>query len=158
MNYLYSTLEKQQYLTAMKQRFDSPFRIFDGRVTGFVIGSFFAVANYQPYEWNRRITSECNRAYGFVKEVDGELEICFLRSWGLFSPLWLVFYTLFCKLICVICEVRNSFDLGTAGWWLSIALSIFICGITAFQSAVTENGQEVLREVNQLLQNPEEYY
>ena len=158
MNYFYSSLEKRKYLEAMKQTFGSPFHFFDERVTGFVIGCFFAVAHYQPYEWNRRITSECNRAYGFVKEVDGELEIAFIRSRGLFSPFWLAFYTLLSKLICEICEARNGFELGAASWWMSIVIAVFVCGITAIQSAMTEQGEEGLREVNKFLLNPEEYY
>lgn len=96
---LKSDLNKEEYLKRLHQTFRSPFQLFDERVCGIVIGPFFSVAYHSPYEWNRRITSECNRAWGYVKEVDGKAEVQFIRGKGLLSPFWLCFthsYSMWC--------------------------------------------------------------
>ena len=92
--YLESSLTANEYLSQLKRTFCSPFLIYDERVCGIIIGPFFSVAYHSPHEWNRRITSECNRAWGYVKEVDGKASVTFMRGKGLLSPFWLVFCTL----------------------------------------------------------------
>ena len=158
MRCLYSPLGKKEYLTALKDRLESPFQIFDERVTGIVIGPCFAVAHYAPWEWNRKITSECNRAYGFVRDADGELEICFIRSKGLLSPFWLVFFTVFSQLICWIVMDQNGMELGSVTWLISFVVAAVVCVITAVEAALTEQGEAGVREVNKFLTNPKEYY
>ncbi len=158
MHYLYSQLPKVQYLAAMKRKFSSPFLVFDSRVTGFVLGSFFAVAHYQPYEWNRKHTSECNRAWGFVRESDGELEICFIRGKGYLAPGWLAVYTIFCWLFFQFTEVKNDVEMGAYAWIFSFACAMIACLASAFVSMITEAGQQGVQEVNKLLQDPENYY
>ncbi len=156
--YLYSKLPKDQYLAAMRRKFTNPLLIFDRRITGFTLGSFFAVAHYQNYEWNRRITGECNRAWGFVKEVDGELEICFLRGKGTLTPTWLLVQTLLCEGIFLFVQVRNGVDLGIYSWLLAFGCALISSLASAFGSSVTEAGQQGVREVNKFLVDPENYY
>ena len=159
MKYIYSQLPKKQYLEAMKRKFDNPFCIFDKRITGIVLGPFFAAAHYQSYEWNRKITSECNRAYGFVKEVDGELEICFLRGKGLLAPGWFLVFTLLCEITVLIASILEpEFSMGIYGWLLSAFAALMICCVSATESCLTENGQAGVWEIDRFLQNPEEYY
>lgn len=162
MNYLESNLSKREYLLEIKRSFDNPFLIFDERLCGMVIGSFFSVAYHSPYEWNRRITSECNRAWGWVKETEGKTEVRFLRGKGLFSPFWLIFYTLFCFCLfsfhsnrLIYSEEPNAVLLILG---ISAVISVVVCGITAFQSSITEAGEEGAGEITRLLQNPKEYY
>ena len=95
----YSRLQPKAYLGALKSCFSFPLAFFHSeRVTGIVLGRFFSVAYHSPWEWNRRITSECNRAIGYVKGTGEGTEIHFIRSRGLLSPFWLVFWTLICML------------------------------------------------------------
>lgn len=157
MRYLYSTLEKREYLIALKNRLESSFRFFDERVTGIVIGPFFSVAHYAPWEWNRKITSECNRAFGFVKTVEGETEIAFIRSKGLFSPFWLLFITLLCELLWVFLTIQENVDVEISGWGVSAVLSFAVCVLTAWQASITEEGEAGAKEVTKLLKNPKEY-
>ena len=155
MRYLYSKIPKAEYLAAVRQRLDSPLLIGQERITGFVIGSFFAIAHHMPWEANRRITSECNRAYGFVKTVDGETEIAFIRGKGQFSPLWLVIWTCVFAVFFLYCR----FDVGMGVLLgISFGCSLFYCALSALQSSLTENGETGKREVNKFLQDPKGYY
>ncbi len=158
MRYLYSKLPKRQYLAAMKRKFSSPFLLFDSRVTGCVLGPFFAVAHYQPYEWNRRWTSECNRAWGMVREADGELEIRFLRGKGYLAPGWFAGYTVICWLIFQISEINNGVELGPNAWVFSLFCALIACLASTVGSLFTEAGQQGVQEVNKFLQDPENYY
>ena len=157
MNILYSPLKKQRYLSCVKSKLDNPVLIFEKRITGFVIGPFFALAHYQPYEWNHNITSECNRAYGYVKEEDGRLRVSFIRSRGLFSPLWLIFITLLLKWGF---EIRYFLDesVGDVSIWpRAVSLAILICGMSAAEVLLTPEGEDGRREMDRFLQNPAEY-
>lgn len=159
MKYIYSRLPKARYLAVMKQKFRSPLYVFDERLTGFVLGSFFAVAHYQPYEWNRKITSECNRAWGFVKEADGELEIRFLRGKGLLAPGWFLVWTLVCRTMWWFFEIAEGTDLpGSLSWSLCALMSLIVCGASAIESSLTEAGKAGAREIDRFLKDPEQYY
>ena len=63
MYYLESALSREDYISALKQTFRSPFQLWDERVCGTVLGPFFSVAYHSPHEWNRKITDEVNRAW-----------------------------------------------------------------------------------------------
>ena len=156
---LKSELSKRAYLSALKQTFRSPFRIWDERVCGIVIGPLFSVAYHSPYEWNRRITSECNRAWGYVKETDGETHVTFIRGKGLLSPFWLIFYTLLCHIILLVCGGYELYA-GHEGLFLGIsfAMALVACLTTAIQSIITEAGEAGFHEITRLLLHPEEYY
>lgn len=147
-------MPKKKYLETLKCKMDSPFYVFQERVTGIILGPFFTVAYYAPWEWNRRITAECNRAFGFVREVDGKTTVTFLRGKGLLSPLWLIFYTLLCMLM------FGGTGMGTIGvlWGASFGCAFIACGVTAIQSCLTENGIAGAGEITKLLTDPENYF
>ena len=155
---LTSGLGKSAYLSALKQTFRSPFRLWDERVCGIVIGPFFCVAYHSPYEWNRRITSECNRAWGYVEEENGEAYVRFVRGKGLLAPSWLAVYMLICYVImlCVGFELYVGHELAFLA--ISCAMSLVICLTTAFQSIITDAGEAGFHEVTRLLLHPEDYY
>ena len=150
---LQSELSKKVYLTKLKQTFRNPFLIFDEHVSGMVLGSFFSVAYHSPHEWNRRITSECNRAWGYVKEVDGKAYVRFVRGKGMLSPFWLLFYAAVVYLLLFL-------RLGHEPEFLlaAVGISLFSCIVTAFQSTITEAGEAGFHEVTRLLLHPEDYY
>lgn len=150
---LKSDLSKKDYLIKLKRTFRSPFLLYSERVSGFIIGPFFSVAYHSPHEWNRRITSECNRAWGYVKEVDGSAYVTFIRGKGLFSPFWLIFYTLLVYL-CLFLEFGHDPLLLVASTGISLTVGV----ITAFQSIITEAGEAGFHEITRLLLHPEEYY
>lgn len=149
-----SFLPPGTYLAALKERCSNPFLMFEERVTGIVIGRFFSVAYYCPWEWNRRITNECNRAMGFIKETDGKTQVCFIRSRGMFSLFWLLFWALISLILC---------GVMIGGWDpvmvpVSAGISFLICLITASESALTDNGQQGAWIVTDLLKKPDEFY
>lgn len=158
MNIRYVSMDKRAYLRAMKRKFTNPLYLWDSRLTGFTLGPFFAVAHYQPYEWNRKITSECNRAYGYVKEVHGDLQILYFRGYGLLAPGWLTVITLLCRAIFWIMEMQHDAHIGAAAWILSFACALTSCGISAIQVNFTDAGIAGAREVDKFLENPEDYY
>lgn len=150
---LKSALSKKEYLTKLRKTFRNPFLLYSEHVSGIILGSFFSVAYHSPHEWNRRITSECNRAWGYVKEADGETTVTFIRGKGLLSPFWFIFYSI---LIygCLFLKLGHDPMLLLA----SLGISLVICVTTAFQSIITEAGEAGFHEVTRLLLHPEEYY
>ncbi len=153
---LKSSLSREVYMRELRRSFSSPWNIWEERVVGVTLGPFFALAHYQEYEWNRRITSECNRAWGYVKEADGELEVCFLRGKGLLAPGWMLLYTLFLR--CVFLLTGATPDENGVAWAFSLIVAVFIGLGSAFTSSITEAGEEGYREVTRLLMAPEQYY
>ena len=156
---LQSDLSKRNYLESLMQTFRSPFLLWDERVCGIIVGPFFSVAYHSSYEWNRRITSECNRAWGYVTELDGKAYIRFIRGKGLLSPFWLIFYTLLCHVILLLCGGYELYA-GHEGLFLviSFAMALFACLVTAFQSLITDQGEAGYHEITRLLLHPEDYY
>ena len=153
MYYLESALSREDYISALKQTFHSPFQLWDERVCGTVLGSFFSIAYHSPHEWNRKITDEVNRAWGFVKQADGKTQVYFIRGKGNLSPFWFVIYALFCYLMLLV-----NLDHDPVLVWVSLGISLFMCIVTAFQSSITEAGAAGFHEVTRLLQHPEDYY
>lgn len=151
--YLESSLTANEYLSQLKRTFRSPFLIYDERVCGIIIGPFFSVAYHSPHEWNRRITSECNRAWGYVKEVDGKASVTFMRGKGLLSPFWLVFCTLLWYAV-----LSLKFGHEPVLLLASFGISAASCLVTAFQSIITDAGETGFHETTRLLLQPEEYY
>jgi len=154
MESIVSRHSQKAYCRCLRQKLDSPLRLFDERVTGIVIGPFFSIAHYAEWEWNRRITSECNRAWGFVRRDGAHSRVCFVRGKGLLSPFWLVFFALLCLffLSCGLEELTGGIALAAVG------IAVLICGITAFQSSITENGDAGAGEITKILRCPEDYY
>ena len=163
MYILESELPKSAYLSELKGCLSSPLALFSERMTGIVIGSFFSVAYYSPYEWDRRINRVCNRAWGWVKETEDGTEVRFVRGKGLFSPFWLVFFIL-AFWVMVQVGLVTSGETGVSGeenlmlWGMAVLASLMICGVTAIQSCVTERGVEGAGEITRMLRDPSEYY
>ena len=155
---LVSELGKQDYLAKLSQTFRNPFKLWDERVCGIVAGPFFSVAYHSPYEWNRRITSECNRAWGYVKEVDGKAYVRFVRGKGLLSPFWFILYTLLYYLLLIWVGYELYREYGFLFLAVSCGLSLVTCVVTAFQSIITDSGEAGFHEVTRLLMHPEDYY
>ena len=153
MYYLESALSREDYISALKQTFRSPFQLWDERVCGTVLGPFFSVAYHSPHEWNRKITDEVNRAWGYVRQTNGTTQIYFIRGKGNLSPFWIAVYALICYIMFLF-----SFGHEAVFPWVSLALSLVICIITAFGSLITEAGAAGFHEVTRLLQHPEDYY
>ena len=164
MNTMESQLPKEAYLAELKGCLSSPFAMFTERMTGIVIGSYFSVAYYSPYEWNRKITHECNRAWGRVVETENGTKVRFIRGKGLFSPFWLICLTVLFALMIVFMvniDTGGQIDLsGERGMLLLLAagISFAICAITAFHSSITEQGAEGAGEITRMLKDPSEYY
>ena len=162
MGYTESALSCKEYLSQLKRLFSNPFAVFDERVTGFAVGPFFSVAYHSPYEWNRRITSECNRAWGYAKEADGKTRIRYLRGKGQFSPFWLIFiYLMWLAVFCYVgIDQQIPFEeLFVWQVWVSGAvISLVICAVTAFHSSITEAGVAGEYEIEKLISHPEDYF
>lgn len=168
MRVLESNLPKRAYLGALRGCLMSPFGIFSERMTGIVIGSFFSVAYYSPYEWKRRITKRityaCNRAWGWVKETDNGTEVHFIRGKGLFSPFWLITLMLLFMAMVFFMELHtygHAYDLlAEIGivWFVAAGISVVTCGISAFHSSITDRGIEGAGEIARMLRDPSEYY
>ena len=162
MCFVQSDLSEIEYLSRLKGHFSNPFSIFSERITGFAVGPFFSVAYYSPYEWNRRITSECNRAWGYVKDIDGKAQVRYIRGKGLFSPFWLILiYLMWLGIFCCV-GMDQQIPVGELFVWqvwvMGAVISFALCGVTAFQSSITEAGVAGEYEIQKLLAHPEDYY
>ena len=153
MYYLESCLSKKDYLSELKRTFRSPFLLYDERVCGTIIGPFFSIAYHSPYEWSRRFTGECNRAWGYVKDVDGKSAVRFIRGKGEMSPFWFIFYSVICYLVFLL-----TYGYDPNFLWIAMAVSFVICLSSVFRSTITENGEAGFHEVTRLLLHPEDYY
>lgn len=145
---------RAKYLKELRSCFSFPLGFTREKVTGFVLGPFFSVAYHSPYEWNRRITNECNRAFGYVKNVDGGVQVYFLRSRGLLSPFWLLFFTL----VLSVYFTAATEQAEVFRWLVSAAISLVIGLVTALLDSLTDQGQEGAGIVTALLRDPEDFY
>jgi len=156
---LVSELNKELYLRALKDCRTGGYPVFSEGVTGIVIGPFFSMAYYSPYEWNRRITHECNRAWGYVKEVNGKTQVRYIPGKGLLTPFWFLLISLVCYLIFLFClDFDYSVAMHPIVIFASLAISLFCCLTTAFASWITDAGIAGEAEITRMLTNPSEYY
>lgn len=159
MNCLESNLDVNNYLSALKNCRTGGYPIFTEGVTGTFIGQFFSVAYYSPYEWNRRITHECNRAWGYVKEHNGKTKVYFVRGKGFLTPFWVLVYWFACYLIFLFSLAADVMVTEEPMFLLvALILSLFICFISAAGSFFTDAGIAGENEILRMLQNPEDYY
>lgn len=154
--YIESELSPKDYLLNLKSRFHSPFALFCERVTGVAAGPFFSVAYYSPYHWNRKITNECNRAFGLVKVVDGKTQVHFIYSKGLLSPFWLLFYFLLPFLVFLFNGLVR--DVPVPCWIGSTLISALVCGSSAIRDSLTEEGIAGVDVLTSLLMEPDQFY
>lgn len=159
MNTIESHLTKKQYLSELKGCRTGGYPLFSEGVTGIVIGPFFSMAYYSPYEWNRRITHECNRAWGYVREVDGKTQVHFIRGKGLLTPFWFLLILLLCYVI-ILFSLDFDFEIAAhpAVLLMCVGISLFTCLTTAFASYITDEGIAGEAEIFRMLSNPKEYY
>lgn len=153
--YIESELAQKEYMRSLRQRFTTPFAVFSERVTGVAIGPFFSVAYYRGYTWNRRITNECNRAFGFVKTVDGKTQAHFLYSRGMLSPFWILFYAAIPFLIFLFTGVLEVFPMYSV---FCFVLALGVCCTTAFLDSLTEDGITGRDVLTDLLLEPDQFY
>lgn len=159
MDYLRSDLSAKSYLSSLRTIATFNFTLWEHYASGIVIGPFFSVAYHSPYEWNRRITRGCNRAWGYVKDTGGSCEIYFLRGKGVFSPFWLILMTLLCRLILGIGSNEYVFtEFPWLLWVISTAAALVSCGISAFHSSITEEGEAGAGVITMILRAPNEFY
>lgn len=159
MRMIESHLDRKRYLSALKGCRTGGYPVFSEGVTGIVIGPFFSMAYYSPYEWNRRITHECNRAWGYVKEVDGKTQVHFIRGKGMLTPFWVLLFWILCFLTFVI-SAGESTVAGNELLFLlgSFAAALFVCVPSAVGSCFTDEGIYGEAEIERMLTNPQEYY
>ena len=162
---LESDLPKKEYLRELKGCFGSPFMVFDERITGVVIGSFFSVAHYTEYEYDRRFNVICNRAWGRVKTnpVDGKTEVTFIRGSGLFSPFWLLFFALLLPMGVYFTSFSYDAVSLTADDTMLLVVfgiigSLIICGTSTLNAIFSDRGAYGAGEITKMLENPKDYY
>lgn len=153
MERIMSELPPEAYRAALKSKFDFSRGFGEERVTGVLAGRFFSLAYYSGWEWNRRITNECNRAFGYIRDTEGKTEVVFLRGKGQLSISWLLLLTLGIGLLCL-AAVGSAWEL----WLVSVLIALALCGITAWESSITERGQEGAGTVTKLLRAPDDFY
>ena len=157
MEYLKSDLPKKGYLAELKGRMMSPFDLFRERVTGFVIGPFFSVAHHTDYEWDRRFNSVSTRAWGYVKEREGQTEVRFLRWNGLLTPFWvLLFFSFWTVLFIGILEPGER--MGIEIWLGILFISLLPCLMTGLGAILTDRGAYSHGELTKLLRDPKNYF
>lgn len=149
---VHSELSRNEYREELRSCIGWKIPFMGDCLNGILIGNFFSVAYYSPYEWNRRITCECNRAMGYLKQTGEGTQVHFVRSKGLLSPLWLVLLMAFFGAICT----------AAYGWWkglvLGTVMTLAVCGATALTSSITEEGEAGAGVITMLLKNPKEFY
>ena len=149
-----SPLKPGTYMALLRRSFCFPLAVYSERVTGITVGRFFSVAYYCPYQWNRRITNECSRAIGYVKEVDGQSEVHFIRTAGMLSPFWLIFWT-------VVISAFYYLKLDEISFFsvaICAAVAFAVCVVTAFIDSLTEEGIQGAGVITNLLEKPDEFY
>lgn len=154
MERITSQLPARAYCAYLKQKLDSPFYFWDERMNGIVIGPFFSLAHHAQWEWNRRITGEINRAWGFVREKNGVTEVHFIRGKGLLAPSWLLFYTVAIRLFFFLSIEEMMIEV----WYAGIACGLIAGVFTAICDSLTENGIAGAGEITRFLRDPKEYY
>lgn len=149
-----SQLPAKAYCRILRMKLDSPFYVFDERMNGVVIGTFFSLCHHAPWEWNEKITSECSRAWGYVREKNGVTQIHFIRGKGLLAPSWMLFFTLV-SMFCIYAAVG---ELPPAAWYASIGIALAVGIFTAITDSLTEDGIAGAGEITRILKDPKEYY
>ena len=152
MQRIVSELSTDVYAFEMRQRLRLLPRWFHGGLSGVMIGRFFSVAHRAEYNINRKITSECHRAIGYLSAQNGRTCVKYVHTAGLFSMFWLILFSAF---FAVMFMQDESY---LVRFLLPVSMSIFICGITAIADSVTQNGIESMDELYRFLRNPQEYY
>ncbi len=158
--YIHSDVEKKKYLRELRYQMESWFAFGDTRFTGVILGNFIYITHHAGHEYNRRISNEKSRAFGFVtKEKDG-CGVHVICTWGYLDPFSIVSLYLVAMLIISVASFMqtmemaiNPFATPAVCWGIAVSV-LFVSAITFVQSWFTERGQESMRELLTLLQNP----
>ena len=157
--YIHSNVEKKKYLRELRYQMESWFSFGEPRFTGVILGNFFYVTHHAGHECNHRITNEKSRAFGFVTKEKNGCGVCAICTRGYLDPFSLVtlylllMVTVFLMITMNTMEVINPFAIPAVCWGL--AFSVFFVGVISYvQCWFTERGQESMRELQKLLQNP----
>lgn len=146
------SLSSKEYASYLRRNIRLFPHFWGGSMSGFVIGRYFSIANRAEYEWNRRITCECSRAFGVIVPKENGAEIRYIQVYGLFSPFWLI----------------SSFLLFTAVFWSGIHVlgyslligaifSLMLCGSSALMHSFTPEGIQTSDDLEYFLLNPDAF-
>lgn len=155
MAYLISELTKEEYLRGLNNSFESRLHFTDERITGFTLGPFFCVAHHNCWEWNRRITGECTRAYGFVRQEGTETKAYYVNTRGLLCPSGFLFFTVLCQVMFLASGYIALAD--GIGWLISAGIALVGCLMSALECTLTEAGEKSAWKLYKLLKNPKQY-
>ena len=131
-----SKVEKKRYLQCLKDQMESPFAFGE-----------------------TRFTDEKSRAIGFVTRRDGGCAVHAIFTWGYLDPISLVSAYLIGMLLTFLMlsmetmEWINPFAIPTVCWGIAAAV-LFFGVISYVQCWFTQRGQESMRELTTLLENP----
>ena len=154
-----SKVEKKRYLQCLKEQMESPFAFGETRFTGTVLGSFLYITHHAGHEFNRKVTNEKSRTIGFVTRRDGGCAVHAIFTWGYLDPISLVSAYLIGMLLTFLMlsmetmEWINPFAIPTVCWGIAAAV-LFFGVISYVQCWFTQRGQESMRELTTLLENP----
>lgn len=153
---IHSTLPKKEYLTALKERMESPFRFGSERCCGWFPFGLLYVTHHCSHEWNRRITGERNTAIGIVQKDGDGCRIRFFVVKGLLAPHYLFLVFLFCLTCCLAVLLRNSADPVVDLYTLPLSLAFsLVTGITtAIAESFTDRSAEGKRILHSILLDP----
>lgn len=148
---IHTSLSPQRYIWELKQQMEAFTDFGMERFTGIILGRFFYITHHAGHEYNRRITNEKNRAMGFVRRRENGCEACFIRMKGHLDPISLLVMYLFSLLYYAL---RTHGEIEAPLYWVSLAVSLFVGGISAIQDSLTERGREGKIELLTLLRDP----
>lgn len=153
---LQSSLSKKEYLRALKERMESPFRFGLERSCGFFLGDFFYITHHCSHEWNRKITGERNTAIGIVRKDGDGCKVRYFVIKGLLAPHCLLGMFLFCLAICLAILFQEDIDPATRIFTLpiSIVFPLFAGLGTAVTEGMTERSEEGEKILRCMLLDP----
>ena len=160
-----SELSPKQYLREMRRQLGSFTSFGDPRFTGIILGNFFWITYHSGYEWNRRITNEKNRAFGFVKDWHGSTMTYCVRTKGFLDPVVIpfMFALLFCVSYLIVWFVSSTRQVsGMSEILLPMSLifaavyTLIVAVATYIRAGITERGNYGRYMLMALLHHPED--
>ena len=147
-------ISKKRYLYELRQQMGSFTDFWSERFTGIILGNFIYVTHHAGHEWNRKITNEASRAFGFVTKHEGGCKVNVILTRGCLDPFWLTLYYLVGLLLLMATEGGR---LTNVHIW-ALAFSLFT-GIYSYVVCwFTERGQYSMRELKGLLNDPVRFW
>ena len=163
-----SPLSSKEYLAGIRNNLGSYSDFGSERYTGIVLGRFFWVTYHSGYEWNRRITNEKNRAWGYVKDTNHGCRVCGFRTLGLLDPLMILLILVLYSAVAAICvylrfveEFWSPDEIKTLAVTMAVVVAVataFVALYSGFVTMVTERGQMGKSYLLALLHHPDDPY